>query len=105
MATTLLGYRDTSRARIFLLDVNGREVRVKKLDHDPAEDPAVTQAFILARVDALVAKRQADKAEDDAEEAALDLNGFRQWLAANLSDRRVRRALRPLVRIYLGEGS
>lgn len=103
-AYTFLGFRDTSRARIFLLEVAGREVRIKKLDHDPDEPQAVTKAFLDARLDALIVKRQADQAENDAEETTLDLNGFRQWISQNLSDRRVRRALRPLARIYLDEG-
>lgn len=104
-AYNILGYRDTSRARIFLLEVAGREVRIKKLDHDPDEPQSVTRAFIEARLDALIAARQALKSENDQEEATISHNGFRQWLSANINDRRVRKLLRPLVRIYLDEGA
>lgn len=101
----IVGYRDTSRARIFSVLVAGREVRIKKLDHDPDEDPTVTQAFLDERLAAVASARQVWQAENDAEETALGVAGFRQWLAANLVDRRVRKLIRPLVRIYLDEVS
>lgn len=100
MAVTLLARRDRPRGSEFVLDVDGREVTLWKFEHDTSEPVAVTQAWVHAQLQALAAARAAQQAENDADGAATDTQGFLGWLRDNRSRPVVRDLLRPLVRMY-----
>lgn len=101
MAFTVLQAIERPRGYEILVEVGtGEVVRLWKFEHDAAEPPAVTRAWITDQLQALQAARQAQDTEDAAEEAEIDAQDFFTWMYQHRGNQQLRDILRPAARYY-----